>query len=318
MYICKYMHINIYLYTYNYIYTYIYTHTYMHIHAYFYIKKYIYTQIFIHKSYTQIYIHTHTHTDMYTHIFLSGRSQCVKIRGAVYSLLAVTSGVIQGSALGPLLFTVYMNPLLVELGDISVAFANDLKFRTKVASNQSVITQAAINKLVHWSESFFMPLSLEKCIVLHCGKNNLCFTYTCGVHQLSSVDELVDLGVVCSNSSAVSYSSSVVNSKANKVAGLILRTFHTRDTSVLWRAFSIYVSPILMYTSQCWSPKLCRDMVVCENVQRRFSKRLFGVHGLSYIERLQQSACFISRNIMSNRRRFVCMSNYSRYLCSFH
>ena len=111
--------------------------------------------------------------------------------------------------------------------------------------------------------------------------------YTCGVNQLSYVDELVDLGVMRSNSSAVNYQTSAVISKTNKVAGLILRTFHTRDASVLWRAFSTYVSPILMYASQCWSPKLCRDIVACENVQRYFSKRLFGLHGLSYIERLQ-------------------------------
>ena len=63
-----------------------------------------------------------------------------------------------------------MNPILMELGDISVAFVDDLKFRAKAVDNQSVITQAAINELVQWSQSFFTPLSLEKCLVLHWGK----------------------------------------------------------------------------------------------------------------------------------------------------
>ena len=228
----------------------------------------------------------HCKSLLWLHSFLSNRTQCVRVRDAISIPLAVSSGVIQGSILGPVLFTIYINPLLMELED-SVAFADDVKFVAKADKKQSVVTQSSINKLARWSDSYFMPLSLEKCFVLHCGKSNPRLVYTCRGCQLSVVDEINDLGVRRTNISTASYQSSAIVTKANRVAGLILRTFHTRDSAVLWKAFSVYVTPILMYASQCWNPSLQRDVIACENVQRRFSKRLFGLHELSYEERLR-------------------------------
>ena len=62
--------------------------------------------------------------------------------------------------------------------------------------------------------------------------------------------------------------------------------FHSRDPSILMQSFCVYVRPLLEFSSQVCSPhhKYLIDKV--ESVQRFFTKRLSGLRGLSYCERL--------------------------------
>jgi len=48
----------------------------------------------------------------------------------------------------------------------------------------------------------------------------------------------------------------------------------------------VYVRPILEYNSVVWSPSLKKDIDLIEKVQRRFTKRPFGLKDLTYKERL--------------------------------
>jgi len=56
---------------------------------------------------------------------------------------------------------------------------------------------------------------------------------------------------------------------------------------VLVRAFITYVRPLVEYNSVVWSPHLKRDIVAIEKVQKRLTKRLVGLKGLPYAERLK-------------------------------
>ena len=63
---------------------------------------------------------------------------------------------------------------------------------------------------------------------------------------------------------------------------------------MLVRAFVTYVRPILEYNNIVWSPNLIRDIEQVEEVQRRFTKRLFGMRCLSYDERLHRLGLSLS------------------------
>ena len=78
--------------------------------------------------------------------------------------------------------------------------------------------------------------------------------------------------------------------KAHQRANMIIRCFVSRDTSLLVRAFNVYVRPVLEYCSTVWNPSLLKDITAIENVQRRFTRRLPGMSGLTYHQRLTKLA----------------------------
>jgi len=57
-------------------------------------------------------------------------------------------------------------------------------------------------------------------------------------------------------------------------------------TEMLVKAYKTYVKPLLETNSQIWSPNLLKNIRRIEAVQRRFTKKLDGLHSFDYAERL--------------------------------
>lgn len=82
---------------------------------------------------------------------------------------------------------------------------------------------------------------------------------------------------------------------------MILKSFQSRDKLLLFRAFIVYVRPILEYCCNIWTPyKLC-DIRKIESVQRLFTKRLRGLKGVSYPDRLK---CLDAESLEMRRIKF--------------
>ena len=91
----------------------------------------------------------------------------------------VTSGVPQGSILGPILFAIYINDLEDKFEDIVTIikkFADDTKLAHKVNSEADrEILQTCLNQLWSWANEWGMAFNIQKCHVLHLGRNNAHF-----------------------------------------------------------------------------------------------------------------------------------------------
>ena len=97
--------------------------------------------------------------------FLVGRTQQVVINDAKSSKASVTSGIPQGSVLGPLLFVIYINDLpdVVDKDSFVFLFADDTKvFRQINSDNDKTVLQSDIDKLLEWSKKWLTRFHPDK------------------------------------------------------------------------------------------------------------------------------------------------------------
>ena len=102
--------------------------------------------------------------------FLSGRLQMVRVNDSCSDWVSVTSGVPQGSVLGPVLFLIYINDLpdVVESHMIEL-FADDAKLAKDIVSEEDAEgLQQSIYKVLEWSKANGLKLNSSKC---------KCYTY---------------------------------------------------------------------------------------------------------------------------------------------
>ena len=132
--------------------------------------------------------------------WLTGRKQRICINGSFSDWADVLSGVPQGSVLGPVLFSIFINDIDDGISSKILKFADD----TKIV--RSAFTQEDINKLredmrnmFKWSEDWQMLFNLEKCQVMHIGRKNHNAKYEMGGKELIEVMEEKDLGVIVSS-----------------------------------------------------------------------------------------------------------------------
>ena len=233
--------------------------------------------------------HMHKWTLNWISSFLSGRRQQVVFGGVRSRSTEVTSGVIQGSVLGPQFFSIFIDSLLCKISKLipeTYAYADDIKFVNGVTDEDYLISSAAIDIVSTWSAANKMPLSADKCIVWHYGANNPNRIYKIDGQPLPGSADFKDLGILRSIPNMYSKHVAYVASSNRRLSGLISRCLTNSDLEVKWRAFNIYVKPRLMYASSVWSPHYVYEKKAIENVQRRFSKRLPGMASLSYEQRL--------------------------------
>ena len=207
--------------------------------------------------------------------YLLDRSQCVRIKGVLSRPISVTSGVPQGSHLGPLLFSFFINDIASEFGGGRfLLFADDLKLFKIIhdASDQQDL-QADLHALDDWCCRNKMDLNIAKCSTITFSKSArpLDFSYTIRGVPLSRVDRVRDLGVTFHSSLSFNIHIENILSKANKMVGFIKRQCcsFTNVLPMLQLYYSL-VRPVLEYCSVVWCPSYGIHIKRVENVQRRF------------------------------------------------
>ena len=117
--------------------------------------------------------------------FLTNRSQKVVVEDQASSSKPVTSGVPQGSVLGPILFVIYINDLPEVIQCCIRLFADDSKIYRRVSRAEHIeMLQSCLNRAVTWADIWEMFFNLLKCHHLHVGKNPIGQYYTMQSHRV--------------------------------------------------------------------------------------------------------------------------------------
>ena len=228
--------------------------------------------------------------------FLTNRSQVVKFKNSCSCPVSVSSGVPQGSVLGPTLFLLYINDVCDIFLGLTVKtklYADDIKMYScyKLPNDQSDL-QHAVDRLYDWSNKWQLQLAADKCHFIRLAgklKNNStnCLIYNINKSNLEKVDIVKDLGITVDGKLKFDTHISSVVHKAMARARLILKCFQSRNNTLLLKAYCTYVRPLLEYCTAVWTPHSKYLINKIERVQRFFTKRLSGLWNTEYSRRLQ-------------------------------
>ena len=231
--------------------------------------------------------------------WLRNRKQSVVVNGHKSTWISVTSGVPQGSVLGPILFLIYINDIDNGMSAYISKFADDTKLMIPAISTINCDNlQSDLDKLNRWSAMWLMKFNENKCKVLHIGKNNPRYSYVLNDVPLREIESETDLGVTTTSDFKVGAQCSKASKRANKILGLIGRSFEQRSAKVIITLYKSLVRPHLEYCVQAWSPHYIKDIIMLERIQKRATRLIPGIKYLPYEERLRK----LNLHSLSRRR----------------
>jgi len=221
--------------------------------------------------------------------YLSNRRFRVSIRGSFSSWSFATSGVPQGSVLGPTLFNIFINDLPSYLRySLCLLFADDLKiYRTINSASDYLLLQSDLSAVAKWAKDNRMSFNISKSAVLHLGYNNHKFTYFLNDERISPKESIKDLGIIVDNKLNFHEQSASAAKKAISTASWIFKSFNFLNNQLFAILYKVFVRPNLEYCIQAWRPHLKKSTNILEKTQRKITKWCPGISHYSYENRLQ-------------------------------
>ena len=236
--------------------------------------------------------------------FLSDRSQRVIVEGSTSDLKPVTSGVPQGSVLGPLLFLVYINDLNKDISSDIRLFADDtVLYREILNSDDHFALQNDLNLIEKWCIANEMSLNIKKCNVMSvCRLHQLSdFEYKLSKCSIERVSVYKYLGIYVSSDLSWDAHINFICSKANRALGFIRRQLGKCSQEVKLKAYTSLVRPHLEYASCAWDPHVETQINQVEMVQHRAVRFILGQH--SRFDSVTEMLLKLGLNTLESRRK---------------
>ena len=202
----------------------------------------------------------------------------------------VVSGIPQGSVLGPMLFVCFVNDLPNAVTSSVLLFADDTKIFTEVPVNQQTLQQV-LDKLQIWSNEWQLRFNSTKCKVMHLGKWSDPASYSMTSDgkavTLETIQMEKDLRVNVDADLVFDQHVAIQTKKANKLLGMLRRSFTTLDEESLPLLYKAIVRPHLEYCNVAWQPKFKKEREELEAIQHHAAMLIPTLKDFAYPDRLK-------------------------------
>jgi len=223
------------------------------------------------------------HTNNWIKSFLSDRHQRVVVNQQASQSLSVSSGVPQGTVLGPVLFLAFINDMPSSVTSSSVRlFADDaIIYKNIKSAHDSALLQQDLHALEQWESDWRMSFNPAKCSSISFTRlrNPIINSYSLHQTTLEHLSSVKYLGVTLSSNLTWSHHVNNVVAKGNQVLGMVRRNLRVAPTHCKAQAYTTLVRPTLEYCSSVWDPHSQHDNQRIEAVQRRAARFCFRSYG---------------------------------------
>ena len=173
--------------------------------------------------------------------FLCFRQQRVVVNGVKSDWAPVVSGVPQGTVLGPLLFSLYINDIPVGIDSQIRLFADDCVCYREIKTVEDTLKlQKDIDLLGSWARKWGMRFQPVKCNMMQLTNkriNKIEASYTLEGTVLENVDSIKYLGVTITNDLKWNTHINNICTKANRTLGFLRRNLFSCPQDVKEAAY---------------------------------------------------------------------------------
>lgn len=216
--------------------------------------------------------------------YFESRTQYVKCNGSLSKFFDVSSGVGQGSILGPLLFIAFFNgsDFIHDVSDVlSLNFADDKKLAVIIKDHTDTVKlQQAINRFMTWLKDNGLSVNESKCRIISFSlkRSPIINNYTLNNKSIERVYSIRDLGVILDSKLAFNEHREFIQNKAKAALHFVQRQSHYFQNDIIKMLYTSLVRSNLEFASSIWMPHHIANISPIESVQKQMVIFLNGDH----------------------------------------
>jgi hypothetical protein len=220
--------------------------------------------------------------------YLSNRLQYVEFDNAKSDYAIVTTGVPQGSILGPLLFIIYINDI-ATVSDLftAIIYADDTSLTSTLKSFGPIECISSninkeINKICQWLKLNKLSLNIKKTkfMIFHMRQKQNVYKPTIYIDgiEIECVDSFDFLGITLDKHLNWNSHVNKIANKISKTAGILNKLKHILPLEILKIIYTSLITPHLNYGILIWSSNTSRLSKIQKKCLRRIKLEKYNAH----------------------------------------
>ena len=233
--------------------------------------------------------------------YLSNRYQFVQFDSVASDMYPLTTGVPQGSILGPLLFIIYMNDISTVSSEFeTILYADDTTLTSAIGSitcesfsegNTSELLSKELTNIYMWLLANRLSLNFDKTKYIvfqspHNRKNNITLDIKIDQFTITRVNEFNFLGITINSSMTWNTHINKISTKISQVIGILNKLKHFLPCDILRTIYNSLISPHLNYGILAWGFSCNRIFKLQKKAVRIISNSKYNEHTDPLFKRL--------------------------------